>query len=177
MLAMALTYVRSRAVAEEVVQEAWVGVLRAIDRFEGRASLKTWIMRILVNTALTRGGREARIVPLSSLGGAEEQTATVDSARFRTSADQFSGNWLTPPRDWRLRPEAEVLGRESLDIVKRAIERLPPAQRRVIAMRDIAGFGAEEVCEALGLSVGNQRVLLHRARARVRSDLERYLDG
>jgi RNA polymerase sigma-70 factor (ECF subfamily) len=154
-----------------------VGVLKAIDRFEGRSSLKTWIMRILINTALTRGGREARTVPFSSVEGAEDDGPTVAADRFRSQADRFPGNWLAPPSDWSTRPEAELLGRETLDVVKRAVEKLPPAQRHVIAMRDIAGFGSEEVCEALGLTAGNQRLLLHRARAQVRSALETYFDG
>jgi RNA polymerase sigma-70 factor, ECF subfamily len=177
MVALALTYVRTYEVAEEVAQETWTAVLDSIDRFEGRSSLRTWLLRILVNTAITRGGREARTVPFSSLEPPDAQASSVDPARFRPAGDAFAGHWQASPADWRSLPEGRLLGRETVDVVKRAIEELPAAQRRVIAMRDIAGFGAEEVCEKLGLSAGNQRVLLHRARSRVRAALEVHLDG
>jgi RNA polymerase sigma-70 factor (ECF subfamily) len=118
-------------------------VLAGIDRFRGRSSLKTWILRILVDAAITRGGRKARVIPA----------------------------------DWSALPEEALLGRETVDVVKRAIEERPVAHRRVIAMRDIAGLGADGVCEALGLSTANQRVLLHRARSRVRAPLEVHRDG
>jgi RNA polymerase sigma-70 factor (ECF subfamily) len=175
MISVARTYVKTREVAEEVVQEAWLGVLNGLDRFEGRSSLKTWILRILVNTAMTRGGREARSVPFSSL--VEEGEPAVDAERFRPPGEAFAGHWSRYPGDWSSLPEKELLGRETLEIVKRAIEELPPAQQSVIAMRDIAGCSAEEVCDALDVSASNQRVLLHRARSRVRAALERHLDG
>jgi RNA polymerase sigma-70 factor, ECF subfamily len=177
MVALALTYVRTYEVAEEVVQETWVRVLDSIDRFEGRSSLKTWILRILVNTAITRGGREARTVPFSSLAPADTQASSVDPARFRPAGDAFAGHWQAYPADWGSLPEEQLLGQETIDVVKRAIEELPAAQRRVITMRDIAGFTADEVCDELDLSAGNQRVLLHRARSRVRAALELHLDG
>jgi RNA polymerase sigma-70 factor (ECF subfamily) len=177
MIAVARTYVKTRDVAEEVVQEAWLGVLKGLDRFEGRSSLKTWIMRILVNTAMTRGGREARSVPFSSLAPADEEEPAVELERFHTPGEAFAGHWNAYPRDWSSLPEEGVLGREILDVVRRAIEQLPASQRPVITMRDIAGCSAEEVCEALEVSAGNQRVLLHRARSRVRAALERHLDG
>jgi RNA polymerase sigma-70 factor, ECF subfamily len=176
MLALARTYVNTRAVAEEVVQDAWVGVLRGLDRFEGRSSLKTWILRILVNTAMTRGGREARSVPFSSLAPVEEEGPAVDPERFRGPDDAFPGHWNGYPGDWRSLPEEGLLGRETLDVVKRAIEELPAAQRTVITLRDIQGCSAEEVCAALEVSDGNQRVLLHRARSHVRARLERHFD-
>jgi RNA polymerase sigma-70 factor, ECF subfamily len=175
MVAVAGTYVRTRAVAEEVVQEAWVGVIDGLDRFEGRSSLKTWIMRILVNTAITRGQREARVVPLSSLAPADEPA--VEPERFRPPGEPFAGHWSGYPANWRAVPEEELRGRETLEVVKRTIDELPEAQRRVITMRDVAGFTANEVSEALEISSGNQRVLLHRARSRVRAALERHLDG
>jgi RNA polymerase sigma-70 factor, ECF subfamily len=177
MVALALTYVRTYAVAEEVVQETWVRVLDSIDRFAGRSSLKTWILRILVHTAITRGGREARTVPFSSLERADTQASSVDPARFRPAGDAFAGHWQTFPVDWDSLPERRLLGRETIDVVKRAIEELPTAQRRVITMRDIAGFSADEVCDELDLSAANQRVLLHRARSRVRAALELHLDA
>jgi RNA polymerase sigma-70 factor (ECF subfamily) len=176
MLAVALTHVKSRAVAEEVVQEAWLGVLQSLDRFEGRSSLKTWILAILVNKAKTRGVREARTVPFASLAPDAGEPA-VEPDRFRGAQDAFPGHWRAYPGDWRALPDATVQDRETLAVAMRAIGELPPQQRAVIAMRDVAGCGAEEVCAELGLSEGNQRVLLHRARSRVRAALERHLDG
>jgi RNA polymerase sigma-70 factor, ECF subfamily len=177
MIAVALGYVKTRDVAEEVVQEAWLGVLNGLDRFEGRSSLKTWIMRILVNTAMTRGGREARSVPFSSLALADAEEPAVEPERFRPPGEAFAGHWSRYPGDWSSLPEPGLLGRETLGVVKRAIGELPDSQRAVIAMRDIAGCSADEVCDALDLSAGNQRVLLHRARSHVRAALERHLDG
>ncbi len=176
MLAVARTYVKSRSVAEEVVQDAWIGVLRGLDRFEGRSSLKTWIIRIVVNTAKTRGVREARSVPFSSLAP-EGEEAAVEPERFRDSNDGFPGHWRAYPSDWQALPDERLLGRETIDVVLRAIELLPDAQRTVITLRDIQGCSAEEVCEALDVSAGNQRVLLHRARSRVRAALEGHLDA
>jgi RNA polymerase sigma-70 factor (ECF subfamily) len=176
MVAVALSYVKTREVAEEVVQETWVGVLRGLDRFEGRASLKTWILRILVNTAITHGKREARSAPMSSLGPAEEGKPAVELERFRAPGEAFAGHWNSYPGNWSSLPEEGLLWRETVDVVKRAIEELPASQRQVITMRDIAGFSAEEVCDALELTAGNQRVLLHRARSQVRAALERHLD-
>jgi len=176
MLAVARGYVKSRAVAEEVVQEAWLGVLKGLDRFEGRSSLRTWIIRIVANIAQTRGAREARSVPLSSLAP-EGEEAAVDPDRFRGRDDAFPGHWRAYPSDWRALPEHALLGRETLALVMAAVSELPPAQRQVIVLRDISGLSSEEVCEALDISGGNQRVLLHRARSRVRSALEAHVDG
>jgi RNA polymerase sigma-70 factor (ECF subfamily) len=176
MLAVARTYVKTRASAEEVVQDAWVGVLNGLDRFEGRSSLKTWIMRIVVKTALTRGAREARSVPFSSLAPEGEEPA-VSPDRFRSAKDGFPGHWNRYPRDWQALPEEVLLGHETLDLVLNAIDGLPEAQRLVITLRDVQGWTNEEVCAALELSSGNQRVLLHRARSRVRAALERHFDG
>jgi RNA polymerase sigma-70 factor (ECF subfamily) len=177
MLAVARGYVRTRAVAEEVVQEAWVGVLNGIDRFEGRSSLKTWIMRIVANIAMSRGEREARTIPFSALAAEGDDEPAVDADRFRPETDAFPGHWRAYPGNWASLPDEALLGRETLDVVLRAIEELPTAQRVVITMRDVAGCSAEEVCGTLDVSEGNQRVLLHRARSRVRTALERHLDG
>jgi RNA polymerase sigma-70 factor (ECF subfamily) len=176
MLAVARHYVSSRAVAEEVVQEAWLGVLQGLDRFEGRSSLRTWILRILVNKAKTRGARDARTVPFASLASVGEEPA-VDPERFRGPDDPFPGHWRAYPGNWQRLPEETLAERETLDVVLATIHQLPPPQRLVITMRDIQGCDAAEVCEALDVSEGNQRVLLHRARNKVRSALERQLDG
>jgi RNA polymerase sigma-70 factor (ECF subfamily) len=176
MLAVAQHHVRTRAVAEEVVQEAWLGVLKGLDRFEGRSSLKTWILRILVNTAKTRGVRESRTVPYSALAPEGEEPA-VDPERFRGTDDPFPGHWRAYPGDWHRLPEQALTEGETLRVVIGAIEQLPPAQRMVIALRDIQGCEPEEVCALLEVSEGNQRVLLHRARSKVRAALERHLDG
>ena len=176
MLAVARHYVKTRAVAEEVVQEAWLGVLKGIDRFEGRSSLRTWILRILVNTAKTRGAREARSVPFASLAPEDDEPA-VEPGRFRGADDPFPGHWRAYPGNWQRQPDEALADRETLDVVLATIHQLPAPQRIVITMRDIQGCDSEEVCEALDVSEGNQRVLLHRARSKVRSALEGHLDG
>jgi RNA polymerase sigma-70 factor, ECF subfamily len=171
MLRVARLYVSNQAVAEEVVQEAWVGVLRGIDRFESRSSLKTWIFRILTNTAKTRGIREARSVPFSSL--ADDGEPAVDPDRFLGDGSRFPGHWAAPPRAWE--GGDRLLEREALELVEREIAKLPPAQAVVITMRDVEGLGSDEVCNALDISETNQRVLLHRARSKVRRALEEYM--
>jgi RNA polymerase sigma-70 factor, ECF subfamily len=175
MLRVASMFVSSRAVAEEVVQDAWVGVLRGIGRFEGRSSLKTWIFRILTNTAKTRGVREGRSVPFSALAADDEGGRSVDPDRFLGPDERFPGHWATPPESWEGMPEQRILSGETLDVISAEIERLPPAQALVITMRDIDGFGSDEVCNALDITETNQRVLLHRARTKVRRALEEYL--
>jgi RNA polymerase sigma-70 factor (ECF subfamily) len=175
MLAVAQAHVRSRSVAEEVVQEAWMGVIRGVDGFEGRSSLKTWILRIVVNTAKTRGVKEARSVPFASLAAEGDGEPAVDADRFRGSDDQYPGGWKIFPANWRQLPDETLHPRDALDIIISTIAALPPAQCSVIRMRDVEGFSAEEVCAALELSEGNQRVLLHRARSRVRAALEQHL--
>jgi RNA polymerase sigma-70 factor (ECF subfamily) len=179
MLRIALTHVRTRAVAEEVVQEAWLGVLQGLDRFEGRSSLKTWILRIVANRARTRGEREARSVPLSSLGpDAGEDEPAVDPHRFLPGDHPlYPGGWAIPPRSWARLPEERLLAAETLQQVRAAIATLPARQQEVIVLRDVEGWDPEEVSAALELTAGNQRVLLHRARSRVRYELERYFDG
>jgi RNA polymerase sigma-70 factor, ECF subfamily len=176
MIAIARGYVRSRAVADEVVQEAWLGVLRGLDRFEGRSSLRTWVLQIVANIARTRAVREARSVPFSSFE-LEGDEPVVEPERFRGPDDPFPGHWRSYPRDWEKLPEQQLLARETLELVRRAIDELPETQRVVITLRDMTGCSSEEVCEILNISKGNQRVLLHRARVRVRGQLERHLDG
>jgi RNA polymerase sigma-70 factor, ECF subfamily len=170
---LARTYVRQRSVAEEVAQETWLAVLNGIDRFEGRSSLKTWLFRILTNRAKTRGERESRSLPFSSIGDADEPA--VDPDRFRPEGDQYPGGWRELPAPWEGDPEERLLASEARSLILDAIEQLPPNQRAVITLRDIEGFDADDVCNVLEVSDTNQRVLLHRARSRVRRALEQYL--
>ena len=174
LLRVAQMYVPSRAVAEEVVQETWLGVLRGLESFEGRSTFRTWLFRILVNRAKTRGTRERRTVPFAALAGAETDgdEPAVDPSRFATE-----GFWGTPPRRWDEDPEAALDGAEALRIAREAIEKLPEMQRRVITLRDLEGFPSEEVRNVLGITETNQRVLLHRARAKVRQALEQWMDS
>jgi len=170
--------VSTRAVAEEVVQEAWLGVFAGLDRFEGRSSLKTWVFRILSNTAKTRGEREGRSVPFSSLAGDDEDDeGAVDADRFLGPDHRWAGHWASSPRNPRDVPEERLLAGEARVRIEAAVEALPENQRAVITLRDVDGFDAEDACEILGISEGNQRVLLHRARAKVRAALEGYLDA
>ncbi|MGZ8606438.1 MAG: RNA polymerase sigma factor [Actinomycetota bacterium] len=178
MLRIARMYVSTQAVAEEVVQDAWLGVLKGIDAFEGRSSLRTWIFRILVNIAKTRGAREARSAPFSSVwapDAAHEPAVELD--RFLSDGhERWPGHWAAPPASWESVPEERLLSRETLATVAAAIEALPPNQREVIRLRDVLGWSSKEVRNALELSETNQRVLLHRARSKVRRALERYLE-
>jgi RNA polymerase sigma-70 factor, ECF subfamily len=176
---VALTFVRSGAVADEVVQEAWLGVLRGIERFEGRSSVKTWLYRIVANTARTRAVREARSVPFSALElEGEAETAAepaVSPDRFYGPDGRYPGGWTSFPTPWSEQPDAALIGSETRDLIAAAIEVLPPGQRIVITLRDVEGWSSEEVCSVLELSETNQRVLLHRARSKVRAALEEYL--
>jgi RNA polymerase sigma-70 factor (ECF subfamily) len=169
---LAMVYVKNRAVAEEVVQETWLGVLRGLDRFERRCSLKTWIFRILVNTAKTHFAREARSVPFSSLADVPD-----DGAAPSVEADRFTsdGRWRSSPSAWSEMPESRLLSRETCGVIDEAIASLPCAQAEVLTLRDVGGWSSEEVCALLGISEGNQRVLLHRARSKVRAALEQHL--
>ena len=173
---VARMYVSTQSAAEEVAQETWLAVLEGIDRFEGRSSLKTWITRIVVNIAISKGEREARSIPFSAFASEEGDEPAVDPERFRDQSEAFPGHWRAYPSNWASLPDDALLSRETLDVVTRAIEELPDAQRVVITMRDVAGCSPEEVCSALDVSDGNQRVLLHRARSHVRNALERHLD-
>jgi RNA polymerase sigma-70 factor (ECF subfamily) len=160
---LALSYVRTPALADEVVQEAWLGVLKGLDRFEGRSALKTWIYSIVANVARTRAVREARSAPFSSFATGDEPS--VDPDRFIPD-----GHWGSPPEPWRA-----VLDDEARGVIDAAIAVLPDQQRQVIELRDVAGWSSDEVRNVLELSETNQRVLLHRARSKVRAALEDYL--
>jgi RNA polymerase sigma-70 factor (ECF subfamily) len=176
LLRVARARVRTRAVAEEVVQETWLAVLHGLDRFEGRSSLKTWIFRIVTNIAITRGTRESRCLPFSSLAEreADEADEPVDVSRFLPADhDRWPHHWALGPTRWET-PEEGLLTGETRDCILRAVEALPAAQRTVITLRDIEGWPSDEVCDALGISEGNQRVLLHRARSKVRAAVEEH---
>ena len=177
MLRVAQLYVSSRAVAEEVVQETWLAVLTGIGRFEGRSSFKTWLFRILKNRAQTSAASEGRSVPFAALGDEELGVAEVSvlADRFRGAGERFADHWTSSPERWTQLPEASVLSRETLAIVQGAVASLPPAQRAVVTLRDIVGWEADEVCDLLEITAANQRVLLHRARAKVRKTVEQHL--
>jgi RNA polymerase sigma-70 factor (ECF subfamily) len=173
MVRVASLYVKTTASAEEVVQEAWVGVLRGLHLFEGRSSLRSWIFGILVNCARSRAVLDGRSVPLSALqDGQEDSGASVSPDRFLDDDHRWAGNWAAPPQAW---PDRTAESRELVVLVQEAMATLPEAQRTVMSLRDVDGWEAGEVCELLGISEGNQRVLLHRARSRVRSYLEQEL--
>lgn len=168
---VARAHVSTDASADEVVQDTWLAVLQGIERFRQQASLKTWVFRILVNTAKTRGVRERRTVPVSSLS--PDDGPTVDPARFRGPDDPYPGHWRSFPDPWPT-PETGAQQSDVRAVVAEAIGSLPDRQRTVITLRDVQGFDADEVCDLLDISPGNQRVLLHRARAAVRARLELY---
>jgi RNA polymerase sigma-70 factor (ECF subfamily) len=178
LLRLARLYATNPAIAEEVVQEAWIGVIQGLDRFEGRSSLRTWCSRIVVNIARTRAAREYRQIPFSAFedptGGAAEPA--VEAERFLPASDpEWSGHWVSYPARWDEVPEARLLAGETRAVIDTAIENLPASQREVITLRDVNGWGSDEVCNTLEISATNQRVLLHRARAKVRRALERHL--
>jgi RNA polymerase sigma-70 factor (ECF subfamily) len=179
LLRIAMGYVRTHAAAEDVVQETWVGVLKGIDGFEGRSSLRTWIFRILSNTAKTRAARESRATPFSSVAGGAGDSGdpAVDPERFLPSDHEtYPGHWAIPPSSWAT-PEQGLLSGEVREVILAAIDALPSSQRVVVTLRDVEGYRADEVCEVLELTEGNQRVLLHRGRSKVRAALERYFDA
>jgi RNA polymerase sigma-70 factor, ECF subfamily len=177
LMRLARMYVPTDALAEDVVQETWVAVLRGLDRFEGRSAFKTWLFRILVNRAKTRGVREHRSIPFASVGGgegvegeSEGEGPTVDPSRFTSE-----GAWTSAPADWRDDPEASLESEEALRIAREAIAELPERQRIVITLRDLEGLSSDEVRNVLDVSETNQRVLLHRARTKVRKALEDWI--
>jgi RNA polymerase sigma-70 factor, ECF subfamily len=179
LMGLAVMHVPSRAVAEEVVQDTWLAVLNGIDRFQGRSSLRTWIASILLNNARTRGQRERRVLPFSFLARRREEgrdEPAVSPDRFQSVHDQHPGHWARPPAEWDS-PEEQLSTRETRRVLLETIAELPVRQREVIALRDISGWSAEETRNALGLSETNQRVLLHRARSKVRAALERHFEA
>jgi RNA polymerase sigma-70 factor (ECF subfamily) len=176
---LAMLYVSNRAAAEDVVQETWLGVLQGIDRFEARSSLKTWLFRILVNRAKRRGAREHRSIPFSLAWNPELDLgeAAVDADRFHPPGHQIAGHWTSRPSSWDDLPEERLVSRETRARIDQVIAGLPPHQREVITLRDVEGWGSADVCNALRISETNQRVLLHRARSKVRRAMEQYLAG
>ena len=175
MLRVAQLYVSTYDSAAEVVQDTWLAVIRGIGDFEGRSTLRTWVFRILANIAQARGAKERRTVPWSSLVPGDEDTGpTVEPSRFRGAEDPYPGHWREPPAPWRS-PESSALDGEVRSLLGEAIQALPPRQRIVVELRDVEGYTSAEVCTMLELSPANQRVLLHRGRAALRSRLESYL--
>jgi RNA polymerase sigma-70 factor, ECF subfamily len=175
---LALAHVPSRAVAEEVVQDTWLGVINGIDRFQGRSSLRTWIFQILLNTARTRGKREKRTLPFAAFRRRAEEgrdEPAVDADRFQGRRGESPGAWARPPAEWSS-PEERLAQDEARAVLLKAIAELPPRQREVITLRDVLGYTAEEARNALDVSETNQRVLLHRARSKVRAALEELFD-
>ncbi|MGH7411046.1 MAG: RNA polymerase sigma factor [Candidatus Methylomirabilis sp.] len=177
LLRLAMAHVSDRSVAEEVVQETWLGVLEGLDRFEERCSLKTWIFRILTNKAKTRGVRESRHTTFSDVGACEDdpEEPAVDPSQFQRSGF-WVDHWAVAPHNWdEETPEKLLLSKEGVTFLEQAIEGLPPRLRQVLVMRDVEGVSSKEVCSVLEISEANQRVLLHRSRSKVRRALERYL--
>jgi RNA polymerase sigma-70 factor (ECF subfamily) len=173
MLRFARFFTKSSSLAEDLVQETWLAALEGLESFEGRSSLRTWLFRVLANKARTRTARERRSVPFSSLAHPDEEKPAVDPERF----DQ-AGAWEGPPARWsEENPERLAQGVETRAAIEAAIAELSEAQRAVITLRDVEGLEADEICNLLGITVTNQRVLLHRARAKVRTALERHLGG
>jgi RNA polymerase sigma-70 factor (ECF subfamily) len=174
---LARSYVATGAAADDAVQETWIAVITGIDRFEGRSSVKTWLHRILINVARSKGVKEHRSVPFTSLAGElEVDEPAVDPARFVGPGARRAGAWASPPVPWDTEPEGRLLNAETRAVVEAAIATLPPNQGRVLTLRDVEGFSPTEVCNALDLSETNQRVLLHRARAKVRQALEDHFE-
>ena len=175
---LAFVYVKDRSVAEEVVQETWIGLLQSLDRFEGRSSLKTWLFRILMNVARSRARKESRSIPFSSLADpfAEPGEPSVDPDRFQQAGARSPGHWASPPGRWHGDPEAQAVSSETRIRISAAIQALPDTQREVITLRDVEGLRSEEVCNLLQISDTNQRVLLHRARSKVRASLAAYFE-
>jgi RNA polymerase sigma-70 factor (ECF subfamily) len=166
MLRLAGSYVRSPAIAEEVVQDTWIGVLRGIDGFAGRSSFRTWLFRILVNRATSTGVREHRSVAVADIG------PVVDRSRF-----DASGAWMSPPQHWVEDSDERMLAQGLTSQIQEALEALPARQREVVVLRDVDGLSGQEVCDALEISEANQRVLLHRGRSHLRQALEDDLGG
>jgi RNA polymerase sigma-70 factor (ECF subfamily) len=171
MLRAARAFVADDHTAQDVVQEAWLGVLRGIDGFQERSSLRTWVYRILVNKAKTRGVRDTRTIPASSLD--PDHGPTVDPSRFRGPDDPYPGHWRSSPPAWPS-PEDDAVAAETRRHLAAALAGLPTRQRVVVTLRDVSGHSSEEVCDLLSISAANQRVLLHRGRAALRAVLEQH---
>jgi RNA polymerase sigma-70 factor, ECF subfamily len=182
MLRLVMIYIPNRFLAEEVVQETWLGVLQSLKNFEGRSSLKTWIFRILTNRMKTRLQREGRSVPFSSFSNRDDESSEVEGGDpdwflpLGSAMVPGRGLWISLPSNWNDIPEERLLSQETQACISSAIDALSPQQRQVILLRDIAGWSAQEVCDVLTMSEGNQRVLLHRARSHVRRALEHYFN-
>ena len=176
MLRVARLYVRSNAVAEEIVQEAWLGVLKGIDGFEGRASLRSWILVILGNCARKRAAKEARSVPIADLTAAGDERSVAPDRFFPSTHPRWAGMWSTLVDAWEHVPDEELLGGEAREQLRQAVEALPARYAAVFTLRDVEGWSGPEVSTLLGISAENQRVLLHRARARIRAALEGYFE-
>jgi RNA polymerase sigma-70 factor (ECF subfamily) len=174
---LARTYA-SESIADDVVQETWIAAFRGLDGYEGRASLRTWLVRILINIARGRAAVEGRQVPFSAFAVPTGQSEpSVHPDRFRPVEGEWSGHWISYPRRWDEQPEERFLSSEGVDVALAAIDSLPPAQQEVVTLRDVEGWSSDEVSQALGISQGNQRVLLHRGRSKVRAALELAIVG
>lgn len=180
MIRVAGLFVADRAVAEEVAQETWAAALEGLGRFEGRSSVRTWLFSILTNRAKSRAQREGRSVPFSAAAAfrepEEEQDEPAEPRGLFRTGPPWQGHWVSFPEAWEHLPEEELLARETRDYIREAVRALPPAQRAVLTLRDVEGWSAEEVCNILRVSGTNQRVLLHRARVRMRRTLAQYLE-
>ena len=178
MLTLARNFVSTEASAEEVVQETWLAVIKGLDRFEGRSALRTWVYRILVNTAKSRGVKEHRTLPWSSVAG-DDAGPSLDPALFQSAGEAHPGHWRAAPTAWPddVAVEGSVLAGEVRGKLRTAVDALPDRQRIVLTLRDVLGHSSEEVCQLLEISQANQRVLLHRARTAVRAGLAAYLEG
>jgi len=170
---LARTFVHTAAAAEDVVQETWLAVIRGVAGFEGRSSLATWIYRILTNQARRRGAREHRSIPMSAIVGEDEPVVAFDN--FYPAGHEQAGHWSSTPTRWEKLPPEQLEASETIDVVRSAIEELAALPRQVVVLRDVEGWSAAEVADLLEITDANQRVLLHRARARVRRAVEAHL--
>jgi RNA polymerase sigma-70 factor (ECF subfamily) len=172
---VARAHVHDDATAADVVQETWLAAIRGLDGFEGRASLRSWLISIVLNLARRRGARDARVRPVAELSVADVAPGGWSPDRFRRAGDRWPGHWAVAPADWSTSPEERLAGREVMEVAQAAIDALPQRQRMVVLLRDVLGWTSAEVCDALDLSSGNERVLLHRGRSVVRRSLEEVL--
>jgi RNA polymerase sigma-70 factor (ECF subfamily) len=177
---LACRWSRGGADAEDLVQETWLVMLQSLDRFEGRSSLRAWLCGILVNLGRARSRKSARLVPMSSLRGSDDPDAiepAIDPARFWPEGHPWAGHWCAWPNPWPDSPEQRTLGGELRELLQRAIDDLPPLQAEVLVLRDVEGLTGPEVCDVLGVGDAHERVLLHRARSKVRAALEPHFQA